>query len=67
MQLHKLGIIDDQAVLDDLEYPHREKVLKRVRAKRQREDDKEIPPRLSPGSQGSQFPNQTGGSPAGRA
>lgn len=66
MQLHKLGIIDDQAVLDDLEYPHREKVLKRVRAKRQDDANKEVPARTSPGSQNSQFPNQTGGSPEGR-
>lgn len=66
MQLHKLGIIDDEAVLDDLEYPHRTKVLERVRKKRQDEANKEIPPREGPGSQGSQFPNQIGGSPAGR-
>lgn len=66
MQLHKLGIIDDEAVLDDLEYPHRTEVLERVRRKRQDEANKEIPPREGPGSQNSQFPNQTGGSPAGR-
>jgi len=66
MNLHKVGIIDDQAVLDDLEYPHRDKVLERVRKKRQDEANKEIPERNSPGSQGSQFPNQSGGSPVGR-
>jgi len=66
MNLHKIGVIDDEAVLDDLEYPHRDKVLARVKQKRQDEQDKEIPPRQSPGSQGSQFPNQSGGSPAGR-
>jgi len=66
IQLHELQIIDDEAVLDDLEYPHRNKVLERVRKKRQDDANKEVPARTGPGSQGSQFPNQTGASPAGK-
>jgi len=69
-RLREIGVIDDRALLEDLKYPHREKVLKRVEAMRQNAANEEIPPGQDGGSpQGSratQFPNQAGASPKGR-
>jgi len=63
-KLREIGAIDDKALLDDLEYPNREKVLARVEKKRQDAANKEI--ESQQGSASTQFPHQKGGSPAGR-
>jgi hypothetical protein len=67
MNLRKMQVIDDRALLEDLEYPHREDVLKRTEMKRQDEANKEVEGQKPASNAGAstQFPNQTGGSPAG--
>ncbi|MFA5132948.1 MAG: hypothetical protein WC444_06505 [Candidatus Paceibacterota bacterium] len=66
MNLRKMQVIDDRALLEDLEYPHREDVLKRVEMKRQDEQNQEVTPQQPASHAGAstQFPNQSGGSPA---
>lgn len=64
MQLRKMEVIDDEALLEDLEYPHRTEVLERTRMKRQDDEDLEV--QAQRGDKGSQFPHQPGASPAGR-
>lgn len=64
MQLRKMEVIDDEALLEDLEYPHRTEVLKRTKMKKQDPDDMEVNPMM--GDKKSQFPHQPGASPAGR-
>ena len=68
INLRKMQVIDDRALLEDLQYPHREDVLKRTEAKRQDEANKEVAEQQPASHAGAstQFPNQTGGSPAGR-
>ena len=67
LTLRKMQVIDDRALLDTLEYPHREEILHRVERKRQDEANKEVADQqpASHAGQSTQFPNQTGGSPAG--
>lgn len=66
LNLRKMQVIDDRALLDDLEYPHRDEVIQRVEKKRQDEANKEIAEQnpASHAGASTQFPNQTGGSPA---
>ena len=64
MRLYELKAIDDEALLNDLEYPHRNKVLERIHSKREAEQTQETV--QSPGGVAKQFPNQSGGSPQGR-
>lgn len=66
MNLRKMQVIDDRALLEDLDYPHREDVLKRVEMKRQDESNQEVALQQPASHAGAstQFPNQTGGSPA---
>jgi hypothetical protein len=64
MRLYELKAIDDEALLDDLEYPHRTEVLKRMHAKREAEQTPETG--QAPGGTVSQFPHQAGASPQGR-
>lgn len=64
MQLRKMEVIDDEALLEDLEYPHRTEVLVRTNEKRQDEANQEV--NAMRGDKGSQFPHQPGASPAGR-
>jgi len=64
LQLRKMEVIDDQALLDDLEYPHRTDVLKR-KAKEIAAKEK-LDMQKKDGGQSSQFPMQPGASPAGR-
>ena len=66
LTLRKMQVIDDRALLEDLEYPHREEVIKRVEAKRQDEANAEVAAQnpASHAGASTQFPNQTGGSPA---
>uniref|UniRef100_A0A6M3KIA4 Putative head to tail joining protein n=1 Tax=viral metagenome TaxID=1070528 RepID=A0A6M3KIA4_9ZZZZ len=68
MRLREMQVIDDQALLEDIEYPHREKVLARVKQKREDETNQEIAGQQPPqgGGRGTQFPGQAGGSPKGR-
>ena len=69
MQLRKMQVIDDRALLEDLEYPHREEVLGRVEQKRQDAENQEVAAQQPASHAGAstQFPNQTNASPAGRA
>jgi len=64
MRLYELKAIDDQALLDDLEYPHRNEVLKRMQSKREVEQTAETA--AQPGGVVSRFPHQAGASPQGR-
>uniref|UniRef100_A0A6M3K0N4 Putative head tail connector protein n=1 Tax=viral metagenome TaxID=1070528 RepID=A0A6M3K0N4_9ZZZZ len=66
MNLRKMQVIDDRALLEVLEYPHREEVIKRVEKKRQDAANQEIAAQQPASHAGAstQFPNQTGGSPA---
>jgi len=66
MKLREMQVIDDKALLDDLEYPHRNKVLKRMVEERQAAGA--MPPEVaqSPGKGATQFPVQQNASPAGR-
>ena len=66
IQLRTLQVIDDDALLDDLEYPNRKAVLKRTRKKREDAANAEVQGANQPTGAGTRFPNQTGGSPAGR-
>lgn len=67
-KLHQAQAIDDEALLNDLEYPNREKVLKRTEQKRQDSENLEVAARTNPqaGGKTQRFPNQAGGSPKGR-
>jgi len=64
-RLRELEVIDDRALLEDIEYPHREAVMKRVEQKRQDAANQELAAQQGQAG-GGQFPNQEGGSPAGR-
>lgn len=64
IQLRQMQIIDDRALLEDLEYPHREEVMKRTEAKRQDAENQEVVGQSPPSSLNKQFPNQANGSPA---
>jgi len=64
LNLRKLEVIDDQALLDDLEYPHRTQVLKRKMA--ENEAKEKLQSQAKGGPQSGQFPMQAGGSPLGR-
>lgn len=64
MRLRELQVIDDEALLEDLEYPDRTKVIKRVEKKRQDAANAEIE---AQGGKSGQFPNQKGASPSGRS
>jgi len=68
MELRKMQVIDDRALLEDLEYPHREEVLKRVEHKRQDEANQEVAAQnpASHAGASTQFPNQVNASPAGK-
>jgi len=66
MRLREMQVIDDEALLEDLKYPNRKKVITRVAAKRQNEANQEIAGQQPNASRGTQFPNQGGGSPKGR-
>jgi len=61
MRLYELKAIDDEALLDDLEYPHRTEVLKRMHEKREAEQTPETGGQ--PGDTATQFPHQAGASP----
>lgn len=64
MRLYELKAIDDEALLNDLEYPHRNKVLKRMHSKREAEQTPETSNQT--GGSVSRFPHQAGASPQGR-
>ena len=64
LQLRKMEVIDDMALLDDLEYPHRTQVLKRKAAENAAKEKMEM--EQKDGGQSSQFPNQENASPLGR-
>lgn len=64
MKLKEMGSIDDEALLEDIEYPHRKKVLLRMAKKREAEAVPEVGPPA--GSGGTQFPTQKNASPSGR-
>jgi len=66
MRLREMQVIDDRALLEDLEYAHREEVLKRVDDKRADEQNQEVAGQQGPGNSRTQFPNQSGASPKGR-
>jgi len=66
MRLREMQVIDDEALLNDLEYPHRDKVLKRVSQKRQDEANQEVAGQAQQGGKATQFPAQANASPAGR-
>jgi len=59
-----MEVIDDMALLDDLEYPHRTQVLKRKAAENAAREKMEM--EQKDGGQSSQFPNQENASPLGR-
>ncbi len=64
LNLRKMEVIDDKALLNDLEYPGRDRVLKRMEKSNAAKES--LKGQEGQGSQGSQFPMQPGGSPAGR-
>jgi len=64
LNLRKMEVIDDRALLSDLEYPHRDQVLKRKAAENAAKE--KLQQEQKDGGQSSQFPMQPGGSPAGR-
>ena len=66
MRLRELQVIDDEALLEDLEYPHRKAVLKRTRQKREDMANAEVAGNQPAPGAATQFPNQSGASPAGR-
>ena len=66
MRLFELKAIDDEALLNDIEYPNRTKVLKRMDEKREAEGAAELAQNGQSGSAVSQFPHQAGASPQGR-
>ena len=66
MRLKELNVIDDEALLEDLEYPNRKAVLKRVRQKREDAANAEVAGNQPAPGAATRFPNQGGSSPAGR-
>ena len=68
MRLYELKAIDDEALLEDLEYPHRTEVLKRMTEKREAAAEAEVAAQEGGGggSAQTQFPHQAGASPVGR-
>uniref|UniRef100_A0A6M3J6T5 Uncharacterized protein n=1 Tax=viral metagenome TaxID=1070528 RepID=A0A6M3J6T5_9ZZZZ len=62
-RLFELGVIDDVALLEDLKYPNRDKVLKRMQKRKLNEAEAQTPPDPS---RASRFPQQAGASPKGR-
>jgi hypothetical protein len=70
LNLRKLEVIDDKALLEDLEYPHRTQVLKRKAAENAAKEKAALqqqgPGGAPGGPQSGQFPMQSGGSPVGR-
>jgi len=64
MKLREMQVIDDPALLEDIEYPHRRSVLARMSQKREAEEVPEVGPPAGAG--GTQFPTQKNASPAGR-
>ena len=64
MRLFELGVIDEVALLADLKYPNRDKVI--LRMAKNRKDAPLTQEGASAGSRGTQFPAQAGASPKGR-
>jgi len=64
LQLRKMESIDDIALLEDLEYPHRTEVIKRKQKENAAKERLAL--QQKGGSQGSQFPMQANASPLGR-
>ena len=64
MRLFEMKAIDDKALLGDIDYPHRNEVLKRMGEKREAENAPEVGD--GPPGAGSRFPQQANASPAGR-
>ena len=67
-RLYEQKAIDRRALLTDLEYPHREKVLKRMEEAEQDAVEREKNAQLEGGGgdKATRFPSQAGASPAGR-
>jgi hypothetical protein len=66
MRLREMQVIDDEALLDDLEYPNRKAVMARTKQKREDAANQEVAGQQQQVGAGTQFPNQGGASPAGR-
>ena len=66
MRLREMKVIDDRALLEDLEYPHREEVLERVKAWKAELAEQEAEAESSAGDRTTRFPHQAGASPRGR-
>lgn len=64
MKLREMQVIDNRALLEDLEYPHRETVLKRTEEKLTDAGEAEMG--AGDASRGTRFPVQEGASPVGR-
>lgn len=66
MRLREMGDIDRRALLEDLEYPHREAVMERLKEE-EAEMAEQQAQQKGAGSKATQFPMQANASPAGRA
>jgi hypothetical protein len=64
MRLYEMKAIDGEALLEDLEYPHRTQVLKRMNEKREVEETQETA--MGGSNAATRFPQQQGASPIGR-